>query len=146
MIPLPLPLISSVLFPMKIAVVSSCTEVVRLIGIPVNVQGFHVHLAHGSLVIDNPCSGLRSLIAFASMGALVGHLRVSTWKKGLGVFVLSIPVAFLSNLMRTVGLVVVAHRWGVEAASTGHWFHSFSGMVAFIVGLVLLLCFARLLE
>jgi len=143
MIPLPLPLISSILFPMKLAVVKVSSEVTRLMGIPVFVEGFNVHLAKGVLLIGNPCSGLRSLIAFLAMGALVGYLSTNSWKKMLFIILLSIPIAFVSNMARSVTLVLVANRWGSAAASPDRWFHDFSGFAVFAFGLSILLIIVR---
>lgn len=146
MIPLPLPIISAILFPMKVFVVKVSSQIIRMIEIPIYFEGFNVHLSKGTLLIGNPCSGLRSLIAFLAMSTLIGYLKASSVKKWILILLLSIPIGFFSNIVRTVSLILVANRWGTEASSPDHWFHDFSGMAVFAVGLAMLLGLGRILE
>jgi len=131
---------------MKIFVVKVSSEIIRMIGIPIWVEGFHVHFSKGSLLIGNPCSGLRSLIVFIAMGALIGYVKAPSAKEWILIFLLSIPVAFFSNIMRTVSLILVANHWGTEAALPHNWFHYFSGLAFFAVGLAMLIVISRILE
>lgn len=146
MIPLPLSVISAILFPMKIFVVNVSGEIIRLMGLSIYIEGFNVHFSEGSLLIGNPCSGLRSLIAFMAMGALIGYLKNFSSPKWIFIFLLSIPVAFFSNIMRTISLILVANHWGTQTASPDHWYHDFSGLAAFAIGLTLLLFLGWVLE
>jgi exosortase len=146
MVPLPLPTISAILYPMKILVVKAASRIIGLMGVPIHVEGFNVSLPNGTLVVGNPCSGLRSLIAFLAMGALIAHTSASSRRNWLLVFLMSAPIAIFSNITRTVSLIMVANKWGTKAASPEHWFHDTSGLAVFALGLVLLLFVTKVLK
>lgn len=146
MIPLPLPLITAILFPMKVFVVKVAAGIIRLMEIPIYVEGFNVHFSKGSLLIGNPCSGLRSLIAFLAMGAMISYLRTHSVNKWITIIFLSFPVAFFSNILRSISLILAADQWGTEVSSPQHWFHDLLGITVFALGLSILLALGRILE
>ena len=146
MFPLPMALIESISFPMKMLVAKSSVEVVSLLGIPIVREGFHITIPAGSLLVGNPCSGLRSLIAFLALGAIFSYLsNISIIKKYL-LFFLSIPVAILSNVIRTSLLILISHFWGLSAAAPESFWHGASGVFVFILGVAALFYIGRFLE
>ena len=146
MFPLPMALIGSISFPMKMLVAKAGVEIVTLIGIPIVREGFYVTIPAGSLLVGNPCSGLRSLIAFLALGAIFSYLsNLSIIKKYL-LFFLSIPVAILSNVIRTSLLILISHFWGLSAAAPDSFWHGASGVFVFILGVTALFYIGRFLE
>jgi EpsI family protein len=90
------------------------------------------------LVIENVCSGLRSLISliwFASLFAVV--CRTKGWWR-VFMLAMAIPVAVLSNVVRITSLNLVAHYYSVDAAGPGSWFHDLSGLLVFAMALAIL--------
>lgn len=146
MLPLPLNVISAFSFPLKMYVTKFSLGLVSKMGIPAFRQGFHIYLSNASLTIGNPCSGLRSLISFMALGAIFAYLLKASLSRKLFVFLLSIPIALFSNMTRVVALTLAANFWGSKTASPGGFFHDFSGIAIFILGLGLLILFWRLLE
>jgi len=67
MFPVPEAFISAISFPMKMLVAKTGVDIVRLLGVPVFREGFNITIPAGSLLVGNPCSGLRSLIALTRM-------------------------------------------------------------------------------
>ena len=146
MFPPPMAFIEAISFPMKMFVAKSGVEFVRLLGIPIVREGFHIHIPAGSLLVGNPCSGLRSLIAFVAVGTLFSYLsNLSIIKKFLLSF-LSIPVAILSNVIRTSILILISNFWGLSAAAPDSFWHSASGILVFIFGVAGLFYIGRFLE
>jgi len=144
MFPLPSAALGAVSVPMKLLATKCGAGIVELFGIPVVREGFQLHFSNTSLLIGNPCSGLRSLISFMALGSIFAHfLKGPLWKKFL-LFVISIPIALLSNVARVTMLSLVAHRFGSDAA-TGS-FHDLSGIFVFVIALSLLLVTGRVLE
>ncbi len=146
MFPLPSAIISLVSFPLKIFAAKAGVWVVSLLGIPVYGEGFNISIPAGNLLVGNPCSGLRSLIAFMALGSVFAYLTpVGTGKKWF-LFFITIPVALLSNVVRIPILILVSHYWGLEAAAPDTFVHTGSGMLVFIIGFILLLAIAKALE
>ena len=146
MFPLPIAFISVLSFPLKLFVAKSGTWIASLIGIPVYREGFYIFIPAGSLLVGNPCSGLRSLIAFLALGSILAYISpLSLWRRGLILF-LSVPTAIVSNVIRVPVLITISHYWGLEAAMPGGFWHDASGIMVFVIGFVLLVSFTRMLE
>ena len=146
MFPLPSAFISVISFPLKLFVAKSGAWIAGLIGIPVYLEGFYISIPTGSLLVGNPCSGLRSLITFLALGSILAYLSpLSLWRRGLILF-FSVPTAIVSNVIRVPVLIIISHYWGLEAAMPGGLWHDGSGIMVFVIGFVLLICFTRMLE
>jgi len=53
-----------------------------LFGIPIYLKGFNITIPVSHLLVGNPCSGLRSLMAFLALGVIFAYLQpVSIIKK-----------------------------------------------------------------
>jgi exosortase/archaeosortase family protein len=107
------------------------------------VVGSAITLPNADLVIGAQCSGINSMIALTSLHALVAYVvQGPLWARMLLVL-LAIPVAMLGNILRVANLLFVARAWGAEAAF--QFYHDYSGIVFFVVALLLLLPLTRLL-
>jgi exosortase/archaeosortase family protein len=53
-------------------------------------------------------------------------------------FLLSVPIALASNVLRVIALVLVTHYYGAEKASPNSFFHDFSGIMVFVIGFSIL--------
>ena len=73
-------------------------------------------LAGGELRIENPCSGLRSLLALLATGALFASLQPAGWWRRVLLVLLAVPIAMAGNALRITLLVLVAHYVGVKQA------------------------------
>jgi exosortase len=146
MFPLPMAVINLISFPLKMLAAKAGVWIVSLLGVPVYGEGFNIYIPAGHLLVGNPCSGLRSLIAFLALGAVFAYLApIGTAKKWF-LFFLSIPIALLSNIIRVPILILVSHYWSLEAAAPDTFVHTGSGMLVFIIGFLLLLAIAKVLE
>ena len=146
MFPLPEAFIAVLSFPMKMLVAKAGVWIVNSLGIPSVREGFHITIPAGNLLVGNPCSGLRSLISFLALGAIYAYLiNISNLKKWL-LFIFTVPIALLSNIIRVPILILISHFWGLSAASPESFWHDASGVFVFVVGLILLFLTGRLLE
>ena len=146
MFPVPLAVINEVAFPLKMLVAKVGTTLVAAAGIPVFLQGFYISIPNGVLLVGDPCSGLRSLIAFLAIGSLFAYLsNMRPWKKVV-LFTSVIPIAVVSNILRLFILVLISHFYGVAAGAPDSFWHGASGVFVFVLGLILLFAIARLLE
>lgn len=138
MIPLPSSLINVVSLPMKMQVASIGTGLVKILGVPIFQTGFFIDTAKGTLLVDDPCSGIRSLISFMALGALTGYISNAPAKSKTLIFALSIPIAMMTNILRVSFLILVTNYYGTNIVQPDSWVHNVSGYVAFAIGGVLL--------
>jgi exosortase len=144
MIPLPLVAISNISFRLKIIASQAAVLLVNIIGMPVTREGSVIKTAHSYLVVEDPCSGIRSLIALIALGCLMAYLSKSVrWKKAI-LFLSSIPIAIFANVIRIVMLTLVSEMYGTQFA-TG-MFHDIMGFVVFVIAFACLKLVYRLIE
>lgn len=146
MIPLPMAIISLISFPLKMFAVEIGAWLVRIANVPVYKEGFNIFIPAGRLLVGNPCSGLRSLIAFLAIGAVISYISHITIYKKLTLFFLSIPIALLSNITRIFILIVASHIWGLQIAKPDTILHTGSGIFVFIIGIIFLFIANRVIE
>jgi len=146
MFPLPMAIINLVSFPLKILAAKAGVFIVSLLGVPVYGEGFNIFIPAGHLLVGNPCSGLRSLISFLALGAVFAYMSPLSTMKKLVLFLLTVPIALLSNIVRVPILIMASHYFGLEAAAPDTFIHTGSGIFVFIIGFILLISAAKVLE
>ncbi len=145
MVPLPMGAIAALNFKLKFLAGESAVGVSRqLFGIPVYMEGSFVHLPPSQggqikkLMVENVCSGLRSLISLTYFGSLFAVVCRATGFWRLFLLVAAVPVAVLSNIIRITCLALVAHYHSVKAAAPDSAFHDMSGILVFVFALAIL--------
>ena len=143
MFPLPLVAISAVSFPMKMFATKSAVFILRaFVHIPMKNEGFEIFFPNASLVIGNPCSGLRSLISMLALGSIFAYLLKASMAKRLILFFLAIPIALISNIVRVILLCLGVFVYGSQM--TRGLFHDFTGYLVFVIAFVSLwLCWKK---
>ncbi|MEW6442099.1 MAG: exosortase/archaeosortase family protein [bacterium] len=143
MCPLPTAIIDVVAIPLKSTATGIATVIIDRMGVPHLRDGFIIHFAHSSFVVGTPCNGLRSLISFLALGLLFLYCAdTASWKKGLFLAFIP-PMAVFLNGVRIAVLLLIAYRFGAQAASTESYLHDASGMAVFLVGLAIMGLFLR---
>ena len=99
--------------------------IVRLLGVPIIVNGAQITLPNAELVVGAQCSGLRSIVTLMTLVALVSFLVDGAWWRKLLLALSSIVISALGNVMRVASLLVVAHIWGADAAFK--YYHDYLG-------------------
>lgn len=132
MIPLPLVAINAVSFPMKMFVTKSVVLILKtFMNLPITNEGFQIFFPRGSLIVENPCSGLRSLITMLALGSIFAYLSKESMPKRILLFLLAFPIAIFSNMIRVILLCLAVFIYG-NKMSEG-FFHDFSGYLVFII-------------
>lgn len=144
MLPWPPFLMNQVSFGLKTLASQVSGAVLDQLGIPVVRQGAVLYLAPGPLAVENPCSGLRSLLALLALGTLMARMgSVPLWKRA-ALLAAAWPVAFAANVGRIVALGLVATFHSLElAVGTAH---DISGYALFALALLMLEVFRRVLR
>lgn len=96
-----------------------------------------------SVGIAAPCSGMRSLFALLVVGALFSYFRQRTMWRRLALFSTILPIAIVANMTRILVLIFAAMLFGQEWAigdveKEVSAFHELTGIVVFLVALLLL--------
>jgi len=120
-------------FALKEVTVRLSTRAAEWLGASLLRDGMTLYLQGGELRVENPCSGLRSLLALLATGALFAGLLRASWGRRSLLFSLAIPAAMAANALRITLLIVVGHYGGVAAA--GGWVHDASGILLYLVAL-----------
>ncbi len=137
MVPVPVSIAGAVAFPLQLFATSASADVIRGIGIPVLKEGTMLYFATTSLEVSEACSGIRSMLAYLTLGVLFVHLAGNTiGRVGKAILLSStIPLALFVNILRISGTGVLAHLFGGQMARG--FLHEFSGLVVFAFGFVL---------
>jgi len=144
MIPVPLVVITNISFKMKIFAAKIATMILNNSGIPAIREGSLIRMRHAQVVVDDVCSGLRSLISLMALGSIFAYWMKSTMTKRTVLFLTTIPIAIITNVFRVVFLSSVAEIWGVEYA--GGWMHDVTGYLIFGFAFLLFYGVWRILE
>lgn len=137
MLPFPPFVVNPLSYALKEVTVRLSTAWAETLGAQLQRSGMTLYLTSGELRMENPCSGLRSLVALLATGALFAHLQPGgRWRRAV-MLLAAVPIAMLGNAVRTTSLILVAHYAGVEAVPG--LFHDLSGVLVYGVALAAML-------
>lgn len=144
MIPLPLVAIANLSFKLKILAAQISTVIINKMGVLAIRDGSIIKTAHSYLIVEDPCSGIRSLISLIALGALMAYLsNISIIRKSI-LFLSSIPIAIATNVIRIVTLSLISEMYGAKLA-TGT-FHTIMGVLVFVFAFAGLALIGKALE
>lgn len=129
---LPLNVLDSVGFWLRLWVIHASTALAHAAGIGVLASGTQLLAPDGSYQYDvaAACSGVRSLMALAALSLLVGYLSFRSGIRRALVLTLCFPLVYLGNLARISAIIFAAH-WGGQ-----HWgerLHTVMGFAVFAI-------------
>lgn len=84
-------------------------HLLRLTGVPVFLEGYHIEIPTGSFLIAEACSGVRYLMVCIALGILAANLFFHSWPRRLLFVGLSVVVPIVANGIRAYGIVMLAH-------------------------------------
>ena len=118
--------------------------IVRLMGIPVFLEGNIIDLGVYKLQVAEACAGLRYLFPILSFSYLFGILyRGPFWHKA-ALFLMAAPIAVLMNSVRIGIIAILVDSYGIEQAEG--FLHIFQGWVIFGLCIVVLFLMAMGLQ
>jgi exosortase len=145
MVPLPIVTIANISFKLKLFAAQFATIILNNhLRIPCFQDGSTIRLQHAQVIVDDVCSGLRSLISLTALGSIFAYwIKGGPIKRGI-VFLSTIPIAVVTNALRIVFLSTVSEVWGAQYASG--FLHDLSGFIVFAGAFILLFLVVKLLE
>lgn len=120
------------LYPIQLAVASQSDWILQAMGYQVARDGAGLTANGFGFFIIPDCTGWKSMLfLFALVLAVPGvSLRKRAWGIALG-----LPLVWLGNLARVVGVVAAQGAWGTDAALVIHDWLFQAGLVALVLGI-----------
>ena len=116
----------------------------QAVGIPVLREGNVIVLASLSLEVAEACSGIRSLVSLVTLAIIYGYVvERRNWVRVL-LACSAVPIAVIANVFRIFGTGLLGQLWDPDKAQG--FFHEFQGWLVFVVSLLLLFAFHRLVN
>lgn len=144
MIPVPLVVITNISFKMKIFAAQIATGLLNNMGLEAVRSGSVLKMRHTYVVVDDICSGLRSLISLTALGSIFAYWMKGPMYKRIILFCSTIPIAIATNVLRITFLAFVSEVWGAEYAVG--FIHDLSGFMVFALAFILLYTVGKILE
>jgi exosortase len=121
-------------------------HVCNAIGVEVLWKGNTIWSAKGAFQFEiaEACSGIRSLVALGMVTAIYAYLTETRQWKRWAIFLASLPLAVLGNIVRVTTIMLVAQAFGQEVA--GGLYHDYSSFIFFPVALLGMVVFAAMLN
>lgn len=136
-VPLPKTWDDAITLPLQSIATTTAESVFDLFGWVVVRQGNVLHLPGLKLLVEDACSGIHSLYALVALGvAFAAFVERPAWLRATLV-VATVPIAVTANSVRVIATGWLAYK--VDPAYAEGISHSATGMIVFVVGLLLLL-------
>lgn len=144
MIPLPLVAVAIISLKLKFFASQISTLLLNLLGLSAIREGSVIKTAHSYMLVEDPCSGIRSLTALVSLSALVAYfMKVSAAKK-IAVFISALPIAITFNIIRITVLSIISEIYGAQVITRK--LHNTMGILVFVFAFLGLMLVSKLLE
>jgi len=135
-IPLPGPVVDMLTGPLKAAVSYVAEAILYQVGYPVARSGVTLTIGQYQLLVADACAGLNSIFALEAIGVFyMSVMQHSNKWRNLTLAILIVPIAFVSNVIRVIVLVLITFYFGDEAGQG--FIHDFSGILLFMVATAL---------
>jgi exosortase D (VPLPA-CTERM-specific) len=138
MLAVPLPYTLQAVFTVKLQLISTEIGVaaIRLLGIPVFVEGNIIDLGSFKLHVAEACSGLRYLLPLISISFMLAYLYEAPFWKKFVLVVSATPITILINSFRIAIVAVLVDNFGPRMAEG--FTHQLEGWVIFLLGTLVL--------
>ncbi len=141
--PLPDSLIPQLFGPFQSLAARLSARSLELANVPVHVVGNIIEIPGMRLLVEEACSGMRSLMALLTVSVIVCFLLPLSLLSKILIVIISVFVALALNIFRVATTGFLAHFYSPESASG--FFHTFSGMLVFLLGLTIVYLAGRLI-
>lgn len=137
MVPLPGFIMDTATNPLKHQISGITEQVLYTFGYPIARSGVVLTIGQYQLLVADACSGLHSMFSLSAMGLLYLYLMQHTSRLRNALLIAAIlPIAFASNVIRVMVLVLITYYMGDEAGQG--FLHGTAGIMLFIVGVLFL--------
>ncbi len=145
MIPFPVSVIEATTLKMKLFVAQMSVGIIQLFDISAVREGSMVYMQNTSVIVGDPCSGLRSIISLSALSILFAYIVHASYTKKAILFISSIPIAIIANVIRTTLTLLIANFYGNEII-TNKYLHNGFGLMVFIIAFLGLFFIGKILK
>jgi len=144
MVPLPEVAIINMSFRLKLFAASIATYMLNHMRIPAIREGSIIRMRTSEIIVDDVCSGLRSLISLLALGSIFAYMiKGKIWKRII-LFASAVPIAIITNVIRVIILGSISEIWGPDYVRG--FLHEATGFMVFGLAFIFLYGVAKLLE
>jgi exosortase len=132
MVPVPLPVLARMTWPLQVFTAKFSSEALSFFGVPVFLNGVYIDLPYVRLHVAEACSGFNYMIALLATSILMASMTQDRWRERLLLVGSVVPISIIANAIR-VTLIIVFGVWG------DHPMHEGSGWIVFVIATGLLM-------
>jgi exosortase len=140
MVPLPGIVYNMAAAPLQLFASKIAADLSQLFGVSIYREGNIIYLANVALGVAEACSGLNSLASLVVASLLLGFIDEASMLGRILLFLLSLPLAIVVNVIRVTGTAVLADYRPEFAMG---FYHTFSGWLIFVLGFFMLWLVAK---
>ncbi|MCC6933551.1 MAG: exosortase/archaeosortase family protein [Deltaproteobacteria bacterium] len=141
--PIPESLIPILFNPLQVLAASVGAWTLELLSVPVYLRGNVIEVPGLTLLVEEACSGMRSVISMLTVACIISYYTNLRFLGFILITAIAAGVAVIFNILRVTITGVLAHFVSPDTA-TG-FFHEFTGMVVFVLGLLIMFSLTRLM-
>jgi exosortase len=130
LVPPPFALLDRITLPLRYISAGGVEGIFRLFNFPIQREGLGYVIEGQQMMVDEACSGFRSLITMFSLALVYVYVIRSSIVKKVVLVLSVIPLALIGNIARIIAISLIAVNFSKEAAQG--FMHSFSGVVVFL--------------
>ena len=142
MVPIPLIIYNKITLPLQFIASRMAASALDMLGIPVLRDGNVLELPHQTLSVVEACSGIRSLLSLTFLSLVYGYFFEKRIWVRVVLFAATIPIAIVANGSRVAFTGIMTQ---IKPELAEGFFHESTGWVIFIVALIILVLFHRLM-
>ena len=117
--------------------------VIRVVGIPVHLDGNVIDLGSYKMMVVEACAGLRYLFPLISLGVIIAYLYHGPMWHRLLLVVSTVPITIFTNSFRIGATGILVEYFGTGIAEG--FLHDFEGWIVFMFAAALLIVEIKLL-
>lgn len=130
LVPPPFAILDRITLPLRYLSAFAVERSFQLFKVPITREGLSYVIMGEAMMIDEACSGFRSLITMFSLGLAYVYVTDSKLIKKAALVASIVPLSIIGNIIRIIIVSLLAAWFGAELAQG--FMHSFSGIIVFL--------------